>query len=161
MRKSFEQSVETTAILAVFRQMRMSEQMTFADLSKKVGFVVTSSTSAYHSARKIAERDHSIFIGAIRKYGFFRGTGDDMADSLEPLANRMRKTAKRSIARADLAIRNNLSDEKYRRTVERRQRASIIFSTSSAPMPDSNRKRRPPAQEAPSLSPLSAIALVK
>ena len=81
-----------------------------------------------------------------------------MADSLDPLAARIRKTAKRSVARADLAIRNNLSEEKYRRTIERRQRASIIYSTTAAPMPASNRAKAAKAKEAPPTAPYLAIS---
>lgn len=129
--------------------MNLHERMSFQDLSVRVGFTVVSTTPAYQSARRIVERDHGVFIGAIRGEGFFRGTGDDMADSVEPLSARIRRTAKKIMFRADLAIRNNLSEEKYRQVTERRQRASIIFSTSAAPMPESNRKRQQPMKEAP------------
>lgn len=158
MRKTFELSAETSAIVTALAALRMGEQMTFAELAGKVGFRVNASTSAYQSAKKVAERDHGVYIGTIRGVGFFRGTGDDMADSLDPLAARIRKTAKRSVARADLAIRNNLSEEKYRRTIERRQRASIIYSTTAAPMPASNRAKAAKAKEAPPTAPYLAIS---
>ncbi len=161
MRKSFEASAETAAIVRAFCGMRMDQEMTFAELSSLVGFSVSSTTGAYHSARRIAERDHGIYIAAIRGKGFARGTGTDMADSLEPIARRMRRSAKKSIERADLAIRHNLPDDVHKRVAERRQRASIIYSTTSAPMPSSNRVRRPPAQEAPRINPLSLIGGIK
>ncbi len=157
MRKTFEASAETTAILNVLCSMKMSQEMTFDELSALVRFNVTSTSSAYHSARRMAERDHGIYIATIRGRGFMRGTGEDMADSLEPLARRMRRTAKKSIDRADLAIRHNLTEEKHKRVAERRQRASIIYSTTSAPMPASNRQRRQPAQEAPKVNVHSII----
>lgn len=161
MRKSFEASAETTAIVRVFCGMKMSQEMTFGELSGLVGFPVTSTTPAYHSARSISERDNGIYIVAVRGKGFVRGTGTDMADSLEPLARSMRRAAKKSIARADLAIMNNLPDDAHKRVTERRQRASIIYSTTSAPIPTSNRTRRQPAQEAPRTNPLSFIGYIK
>lgn len=148
MRKIFEASVETMRIVESLRNMRLGQKLTFGELSKSVGFPVSSTTPAYHRARRIAERDHGVYIGSLRGVGFFRGTGDDMVDSLDQLAARMRKSAKRSVERADLAIINNLSEEKYERAVERRNRASIIFSTTASPMPTSNRKRALPAEEA-------------
>lgn len=161
MRKYFEASAETTAIVRVFCSMKMSQEMTFSELSGFVGFPVTSKTSAYYSARTIVERDHGIYIAASPGEGFVRGTGKDMADSLEQLARRMRRAAKKSIARADLAIMNNLPEDAHKRVTERRQRASIIYSTTSAPMPTSNRTRRQPAQEAPRTNPLSFIGGIK
>lgn len=161
MRKTFQASAETNAIIRVFCGMKMSQQMTFNELSDLVGFMATSTTSSYHSARSIVERDHGIYIVAIRGNGFMRGNGIDMADSLEPLARRMRRASKRTIARADLAIMNNLPEEVHKRVAERRQRASIIYSTTNAPMPISNRSRRQPAQEAPRVDTQSIISAMK
>jgi hypothetical protein len=158
MRKMFELSIETSAIVAVFRAMKSQERGNFDGLSKTVNFRVTSSTPAYISARRIVERDYGIYIGSIRGEGFYRGSGDDMADSLAPMAASMRRTAKRSIGRADLAIQHNLPQDKYLQVSERRNRASIIFSTSAAPMPASNRKRREPAPEAEKTSPFSLLS---
>lgn len=157
MRKSFELSKETAAIAAVFRSMALGQQMTWADLSKAAGFNVVSTTPAYHSARRVVERDNGVFIGSIRGVGCYRGTGEDMAGSLEPLAKSMRRIAKKSIDRADLAIANNLNEEMHSRVSERRARASIIFSTSAAPMPTSNRKRVEAAIEAPRSATFDAI----
>lgn len=148
-RKIFALSTETAAIVAAFQGMTLGEQMTFSGLAKIVKFTVKSSSPAYHSARRIAERDHGIFIGTMRGIGFFRGNGVDMADSLEPMAVRMKRIAKRSIARADLAIANNLPEDKHQRALERRNRASIIYSTSGTIPAASNRKRPEPAPTAP------------
>lgn len=161
MRKTFELSAETAAIIDVFHTMSMGQQMTFRDLSRAVKFIVSSSSGAYYSARRIAERDHGVYIGGNRGVGFFRGSGEDMADSLEPLAARMRRAAKRSISRADLAISNNLTDEKYKRTMERRNRASIIFSTSGSLPAASNRRRSEPAPEAAEVKPFEALRSAK
>jgi hypothetical protein len=152
MRKSSELAVKTEAILEVFRGMQYDQKMAFAELGDLVAFPVTSTTPAYRKALKTAERDHKIYVGAIRGYGFYRGGGEDMANSLYPMALGIKRASKRMISRADLAIENNLSQEKYQQTVEHRSRAAIIYSTSSAFMPASNRKRREPALEAESAS---------
>ena len=157
MRKSFEQSVETAAIVRVFQAMKLGEQMTFKQLSEAARFPITSTTSAYQSARRIVERDHGVYIGSLRGVGCFRGKGDDMADSVEPMAKRMRGLAKRQLNRCDLAIANNLDENRYARMREMRSRASIIFSTTSAPIPASNRQRVDPAPEAPKRSNLDAL----
>jgi len=149
MRKPFELSRETEQVLAVFRFVAMGQSMTFEELSIKVGFRVTASSGAYHSARRIAERDDGIYIGTLRGLGFFRGTGEDMADSLHPFRKRIRNAAGRMVKRADLAISNNLPEDKHQLAFELRNRASIIHSTSGAPLAASNRKRAPPAPAAP------------
>jgi hypothetical protein len=159
MRKISEKSSETIAILAVFCDMILNQKMSFEELSGTVKFRVNSSTAAYTSARKIAERDHKIYIEAIPKFGFFRGNAEAMADSLDPMASRMKRIAKKSISRADLAIEHNLPDEKYNRVAERRSRASIIYSTSNAPMPKSNRKRR--ETDLPIAEPVSRFDAIK
>jgi hypothetical protein len=161
MRKIHEKAAETTAIEAVFLSMKMQERMTFAQLSEKVGFKVSSSLGAYHSARKSAERDHGVYIAAEPGIGFFRGTAEDMADSLKAIAKHVRKQAKKSINRADLAISHNLNADKHQQVMELRNRASIIYSTSAAPLPMSNRSRRPDVPVAEKASPFDALAGVR
>jgi hypothetical protein len=161
VRKSFEQSKETKALVDVFRSMTLEQRMNFAELSRAVGFAVKSTTSAYHSARHIVERENGIYIGAIRRFGCYRGTGNDMAGSLETMADSIGRLARRSVFRADLAIASNLDADVYARVSEHRNRASIIASTSSAPMPTSNRKRQEPSTEAEKISSIDAIRLVR
>ena len=160
-RKSFEMSAETATMIDLFQGMKIGQTATFEELSKQAGFRVRSTTTAYTGARRIAERDYGIYIGSIRGVGCYRGAGEDMAKSLEPMAQSMRRIAKRSVARADLEIENNLPEELHSRVLERRNRASIIFSTSAAPMPASNRKRRENAPEAPKYSPFKVLTAVK
>jgi hypothetical protein len=160
-RKSFTLSRETESIVAVLINLKMQERMSFADASATVGFTVSSSAPAYIMARKIAERDYGVFIGTIIKFGFYRGSGDDMVDSLKPMSDRIRRIAKRSIARADLAIGQNLSETRFKEAMERRTRASLIYSTSRMPAPASNRDRPPPAEEAPPASPFDALKGVR
>jgi len=149
MRPTFALSAETVKIVNAFIGMTMSQRMTFDELSSIVGFEVTSMTPAYYRARKMVERDHGYFIATARGEGFFRGTGCDMADSARGMVSHMRKTAKKTVNRADLAIQNNLSEEEYHKTCELRNRASIVFATTAAPMPKSNRLRRPTVPDAP------------
>lgn len=148
MRKSFEQSKETAALVDLLCGLRLEESVSFADASRRLGFTVASSTPAYQSAKRIAERDHGVYIGSVRGTGFFRGTGEDMAESLTPLSARINRAAKTSIGRADLALINNLQPDTHAKVLERRSRASIIFSTSGDLFPVSNRKRQAPALEA-------------
>lgn len=149
MRPTFALSSETVKVVNAFLEMTMNQRMTFEDLSSIVGFEVTSLTPAYHRARKMVERDHGYFIATARGEGFFRGNGCDMADSARGMVSHMRKTAKKTVNRADLAIQNNLPQEEYHKTCELRNRASIVFATTAAPMPRSNRPRRAPVPEAP------------
>lgn len=149
MRPTFALSSETVKIVQAFLDMTMNQRMTFDELSSIVGFEVTSLTPAYHRARKMVERDHGYFIASARGEGFFRGNGVDMADSARGMVSHMRKTAKKTVNRADLAIQNNLPPEEYHRTCELRNRASIVFATTAAPMPKSNRIRPAAVPEAP------------
>lgn len=78
MRPLFTQTTETQALVALFQEMSMNQQMSFAEASKRVGFNVTSMLPAYHSARNIATRDHGVVIEGIKSFGFVRLNGEGM-----------------------------------------------------------------------------------
>ena len=58
--------------------------------------------------RKIAERDHNVYIATIRKFGFMRGTPNNAKDSGHVFLQRTRRLSKRGAARMVLAIKESL-----------------------------------------------------
>lgn len=148
MRKRFEASKETYALVGFFREMKLEEQVSYHDISKVIGFEVTPAISS--NARIIAQRDHDVYIGIIRGFGFFRGTHAMATDSLPEYARKAKRTAKRGKQRAAFALKGNLTQEKHRQASEWYSRFSIIEDTTgSIPMAKTNRQRPESIEEAP------------
>lgn len=157
-RKAFEQSSETAALVNIFIGMKMNQQVTFEQLSAVAGFPVRSTTPAYQSAKRIAHDTHGVYIDSVRGVGCFRGNAEDMAKSLPGFQKRMKNISKKSIARADLAIEHNLTDDIYKTVSEHRTRACLVYATTAAPPSVSNRRHR---QEAPTAEPISYFDALK
>jgi hypothetical protein len=140
MRPSFKSTANTRALVGLFQGMKLNERMSYGDASKELGFTVTAAESA--TARKIAERDHEIFIAIIPGFGFLRGTHADMADSGPSFLLKSRRNSKRGAARMELALKGNLDEDRHQAASEMFSRFQIIHSTSEKPMVFSNRKKR-------------------
>jgi hypothetical protein len=155
MRKTFEQSAETTKLVALFRGLNYSQKMSFDEASRLVGFRVTSVSPSYQSAKRIAERDFKVYIASVRKFGFVRGTGEDMVGSGVCMLKSMRNTAKRTSSRMLLAINENLDEANHRLATEMYGRANIVAAT-TAPVRASSNKNKPDAGHASGPFDLSA-----
>jgi hypothetical protein len=154
-------SNRTTAVMRAMRPTKLEQQMSFEELSAIVGFTVTSSSGPYHSARRILERDDGMVFKPVPGFGFARATGEVMAETVESMNGQIRRKSKKMIRRADLAIEQNLMPETHNRMTESRNRASIIYSTTAAPMPKSNRTRRGFVPVAEPTNPAENLRLVK
>ncbi len=141
MRPLCEASKETEALILFFKSMPVGGQLSYGDVSRRVGFAVTPSNSK--QARDACERDHKVFIGIIRGVGFFRGSGIDGMDSLPSFDKKIRRCAKRAIRRTHFALSQNLPDSLSREAGERLGRYNIIVSTTET-RGLSNRPRREP-----------------
>lgn len=137
MKPIFETSARTRAQIDFFRSLKLSEKVSYRAASAALKFDVTAASSA--SARKIAERDHEVFIAIIPQYGFFHGTHEDMVKSLPAFFMKVRRISKRICARAGLSLKGNLSEHDYRAASEMFSRARIIHSTSEKTKVMSNR----------------------
>lgn len=141
MKPNFEVSKQTRQLVDFFTAMKIGQEashISYSDASSKLGFDVNPQSIA--SARKIAERDHEIFIATIRGYGFFRGTHMDMKNSGHAFLATWRRGAKKLAARMELAVRGNLPDRDHREASEMLTRARIIHSTAEKPKAETNRK---------------------
>ncbi len=143
MKPDFEVSAQTRKLIDFFGTMKVGQEasnISYPEASKRLGFNVNPQTLA--SARKIAERDHGIYIATIRQYGFFRGTHLDMKSSGPSFLLRMRKGAKRLASRMELALQGNLPERDHREASEMLTRGRIIHDTAEKPRATSNRKTR-------------------
>jgi len=144
MKPSFETSAETRKLIDLFRVMPLKQEMTFAEASEKVGFGVNSDLSAYTSARKIAERDHGVFIGTQRGVGFMRGDGRDMVKSGYQFARSILRKGKRAASRMELAMQQNLPQTEHMRASELYNRFQIIVSNSEPAKSNRRTVQEPP-----------------
>ncbi len=136
----YETGNNTRALVEFFCSMKLSETISYEKISKAVQFKVTPQNSA--SARKVAERDHKVFIAIVRKQGFYRGTHEDMAKSGPSFLKSIRGKSKRLINRVALALEGNLSESVHMAARELHGRGSIIYSTSEKIKVMSNRETR-------------------
>ena len=143
MKPTFKVSSDTAKLVAFFVGMGTKEVSTYEAAAKAIGFIPNPSCIA--SARKIAERDHGVFIATIRNVGFMRGAGDDMKDSGFDFLRRIRKSAKKGASRMELAIRNNLDERAHQEASEMFSRMSIIASTAQKTQVKTNRAVPEPA----------------
>lgn len=108
MRPLFTQTTETQALVALFREMSIGQQMSFAEASKRVGFKVTSMLSAYHSARYIAMRDHHVVMEGIKSFGFVRLNGDGMVKRGFRILKGIQRRAIKGAREQEIALTQNL-----------------------------------------------------
>lgn len=106
-----EQSRETRALIAAFVAMSLGQEYTFDQISEIVGFRVNSSLPAYHSARRIAARDHNVVIDGIRGVGFRRLPADQIVTGRGNRHMRsILRRAKVGVREMTIAILGNLSE---------------------------------------------------
>lgn len=129
MRPIFTQSHETSALVEFFRTMKFDAPVSYAAASKIVNFTVRSTLPAYHSAKRIAERDHAVVIESIRGYGFVRLVADKIVDQGIRGIRHIRRTAERSALKQEIAIGMNLDQSHMIRATELLSRFRIISDT--------------------------------
>lgn len=151
MRPIFETSAETTRLHDLFRDMRIGERISFQAASKRLGFTVSSTLSAYHSARRMAMRDNGVVIEGIRGYGFTRINGTGMVKKGYGTMKAIRRRARHGSAVTEIAIRQNLTREEMIEATEQLSRFRIIETTGRMPVPRSNRQEpeEPPSADIP------------
>lgn len=139
MRPIFTQSNETKLIVDLFVKMPIGASMSFVDASNAVGFVVKSTLPAYQTAKRVAQRDHSVVIDAIRGFGFMRINGTGMVARAPRFFKKVRRGARREAHVQEIAISQNLTREEMMRATEQFSRLRIIETTASSNAAQSNR----------------------
>lgn len=133
MKPIFQISHETQALVDYFRQVPVGSPVSFATVSKALKFNVTSSLPAYTAARRIAQRDHSVVIEAVRGFGFVRINGGEIVKGAERFFKRIRRGARREAGRQEIAVTSNLPRDQMMKATENLSRLRILETTSMAP----------------------------
>ena len=142
MRPTFLLSTETQSLIDYFRTLPIGSETSFQIASNAVAFPVTSSSPAYNSARRIAERDHSIVIESIRGFGFVRINGGEIVKGAERFFKRIRRGSRREAGRQEIAVMSNLGRDEMLKATENLSRLRILETTSmSARRAASNRRQ--------------------
>ena len=129
MRPIFQTSAETAAITKYFTTLSFNQEVSFAEASRAVGFVFTSTTGAYQSAKRAAERDHAIVIATVRGYGFKRINGVGMVERASQFFRRVRKGSRREAHIQEIAVLSNLPRDVMLAATEQLSRLRILEST--------------------------------
>lgn len=147
MKPIFETSHETQALVDYFRQVPVGSPVSFETLSKALRFKVHSSLPAYNTARRIAQRDHSVVIEAVRGFGFVRINGGEIVKSADRFFKKIRRGSRREANKQEIAIMSNLGRDEMLKATENLSRLRILETTSmSARRAASN---RPQVKEPP------------
>ena len=128
MRPIFTQSNETKMLVDLFVQMPVGASMSFADASNAVKFTVKSTLPANQTAKRIAQRDHSVVIDAVRGFGFIRINGSGMVAKAPAFFKRVKKGARREAHIQEIAITQNLTRDEMMRATEQYSRLRVIES---------------------------------
>lgn len=143
MRKMFERSKETDKLVALFQEMSIDNPLSFDNAGKVVGFPVKSTSSAYHSARRIAANEHNIVIEGVRGFGFVRLTSIGIVDRGGKHLKSIKRRARRASGEMEIAISGNLDRDHMLRATEQLSRMRIISDTSSPVRAASNKSTAP------------------
>jgi hypothetical protein len=100
-----EKSIYTQEIMKVLKAMQPEEEITYDDLSERVGIRVKSGNNGYSymsTARRVLERNEKIVFGVIAKVGLKRLSHEDVARTTGAIyLSRKRKLINRNITRID------------------------------------------------------------
>jgi hypothetical protein len=133
MKPIFKISHETEKLIEYFRALPIGAEVSFANISKAVGFEVGSSTPAYNSARRIVQRDHSIVIEGIRGFGCMRVNGTEIVQSADRFFKRVRRGSRREAHKQEIAVMSNLERDEMLKASENLSRLRILESTAVSP----------------------------
>lgn len=110
-----ETSYQTKKIVELFLRLSFDKIMSFQEATKNVGFAVTSTLSAYQSARRIARRDHKVIIDGVRNFGFKRLTGEETAKGRgDKHLKSMRNKSRIAAMEMEIALEQNLNEDTSR-----------------------------------------------
>lgn len=129
MRPIFTQSNETKLLVDLFVKMPIGASMSFSDASSAVGFTVKSTLPAYQTAKRVAERDHSVVVDGIRGFGFMRINGSGMVSRAPRFFKKVRRGARREAHVQEIAIAQNLPRDEMIRATEQFSRLRILETT--------------------------------
>jgi alkylated DNA nucleotide flippase Atl1 len=155
----FQTSAQTATLVAIMRNMKIGDILTYEQASTLAGFPVGPSGPATQ-ARKVMERDHNIFVYVIRGVGFQRGGGQEMVDSATSMIDGIRRKARRGRSRCELAVRQNLPEREHHMALDYMTRFGLIADTSRAPAAKSNREARDKPETARSAPRYSDLAMI-
>ncbi|MDR3495331.1 MAG: hypothetical protein P4L82_12090 [Ancalomicrobiaceae bacterium] len=139
MQPLFTRSVQTKKLVALFQDMSIDTQMSFAEAGKRLGFALTSSSDIYRSARWIATRDHQIVIEGIRGFGFTRLAGSGIVKRGDGHERAIRRRARRASTEMTVAITQNLTRDDMQAATEKLSRFRIIADLSTPARASSNK----------------------
>ena len=129
MRPIFKQSAETQAIVEYLASLPIGQETSFAAASKATGIRITSTTPAYQSAKRTAERDHNVVIESIRGFGFVRVNAEGMVERASKFFRKVRRGSRREAHVQEIAIMSNLPREAMLTATEQLSRLRILEST--------------------------------
>jgi hypothetical protein len=158
MRKMFETSAETSALVELFKSLEPGQGETFEQASKVFGFDLSSTTGAYHSARRIAARDLAIVIEGVRGVGFIRLTPDQIAEATPRGINSIRRRARRETGKIEIALGGVLSNINTHRAHEAFSRYRMLGDIASPGW--TNRPARERPEEQISVDPRKVLRVV-
>lgn len=130
MKLIFETSYETRTLVDYFRQVQIGSPVSFETVSNAVKFPVHSSLPAYNTARRIAQRDHSVVIEAVRGFGFVRINGSEIVKSADRFFKKIRRGSRREAGKQEIAIMSNLGRDEMLKATENLSRLRILETTS-------------------------------
>lgn len=142
MKPIFETSHETQSLVSYFQHVPVGTPVSFDTVSKAVRFKVSSSLPAYNSARRIAQRDHSVVIEAVRGFGFVRINGGEIVKSADRFFTRVRRGARRESGKQEIAVMSNLPRDQMIKATENLSRLRILETTSMSPRHATSNKPR-------------------
>ena len=156
MKPIFKISSETMAIVDYLIQLPIGEDTSFMKASAAVGFRFTSTSPAYQSAKRIAERDHNVVIESIRSFGFVRINATGMVERASRFFRRVRRGSRREAHVQEIAIMSNLPRQEMMKATEQLSRLRILESTAISTRKAASNK--PQTEMPPLLQPSSAAS---
>lgn len=89
-------------LIDILSKMQPGEQITYADLGKRVGFVVDGSTGSLRSAMKAVQQDREFVVAVIPKLGVARLTDQQIISAAPAGTRRIFRAAKREVKKLAL-----------------------------------------------------------
>ena len=137
----FTRSNQTSKIIDLFKSIPIDASISFQDASHRLGFMFDAKSGAYHSARRIATKEHGVVIEGIRCFGFKRLTGEDTVNKRSNVHDGViRRRARRAAREITAAITQNLRRDTMILATEKLGRYQIIADLSMGSKAASNKR---------------------
>lgn len=144
MRELFRTSDETRRLVALFVEMSIDQTLSFEQAAQLAGFPVTSTLPAYHSARRMALRDHQIIIEGVRGIGFKRLDGSGMVKRGGRLLHAIKRRCRRGATEMEVALLQNLDRNDQLRASEQFNRFKLGGDIAASPTSNRQIVESPP-----------------